>query len=439
MAPLPLITIIGVPNTGKSTLFNRLIGHKRALVHPSPGMTRDVLKRSCDINGRRCSLQDTGGFFPEDGSISITTEVNRRIFREAERSAVIVFMFDGRRELLGYEKDLFLEVRKRNRRIVVVINKIDNDRPEAVPTSYYELPADFLTISAEHNLGIEKLLEAITTLLPAGEAAGEAEPRPLRISVVGKPNVGKSSLINRLVQEDRLIVSPVPGTTRDSIEVGLTFHQQPFELVDHAGIRKLQKVQEKTEGAAILKAERDISLADLILFVLDVGRPLDQTDLFIARLVVESAKPVILALNKWDLVTEEGLAAETRVKAIQRRLTSLDFAPLVRISASSGKNVTQLLEMAHRIDALMETPWKAAKLTEILQQIARDRKCRCSDGSEFRPKFVRMESNRPFFLQIRTGSGLRLKPADEMYVKRQLAQQLGLIGIPIFFRLKGRE
>ncbi len=436
MAPLPLITIIGVPNTGKSTLFNRLIGHKRALVHALPGMTRDVLKRTCDVNGRRCSLQDTGGFFPEEGVIP--AEVNRRIFREAERSAVIVFMFDGHREMLGYEKDLFIEVRKRNRNIVAVVNKVDNDRPETVPTSYYELPSAFLTLSAEHNLGIEDLLDAITGLLPPGAASDEAEPRPLRISVVGKPNVGKSSLINRLVQDDRLIVSPQPGTTRDSIEVELTYHQKPFELVDHAGIRKLQKVQEKTEGAAILKAERDISMADVILFVLDVSRPLDQTDLFIARLVVESAKPVILAINKWDLVAEEGMAAETHVKAILRRLTALDFAPMVRISASTGKNINQLLEAAKSIDVLLETQWKPAALTEIMQKIARERKCRCTDGSEFRPKFVVLESTRPFFLQIRTGAGIRLKPADELYVKRKLAESLSLVGIPIFFRIKGR-
>ena len=271
MAKKPLITIVGVPNTGKSTLFNRLIGKRKALVHSQAGMTRDIYKKPFDIAGFKYDLQDSGGFFPDQEII--TDEINKRIFREAKISNLILFLFDGRRELLGYEKDLFLEIRKINKNIIPIINKVDNPEKYILPNSYYALKQDFLMISAEHNLEVETLIEAIRDFFGNRES-GESDKRvgdkvpdkPVRISIMGKPNVGKSSIINKILNDDFVIVSPIPGTTRDSVDLEVKRKQKTYILVDNAGIRKLQKVKEGTESAAVIRAEKDIRNADIIIF-----------------------------------------------------------------------------------------------------------------------------------------------------------------------------
>ncbi|MCP4217929.1 MAG: ribosome biogenesis GTPase Der, partial [bacterium] len=304
MAKSPLITIVGVPNTGKSTLFNRLIGANKALVHSTPGMTRDIYKKDLDIENKSFKLQDSGGFFQDDKII--TEEINKRIFREVEKSDLVLFLFDGRREMLGYEKDLFLEIKKLNDRIIPIINKVDHPRVFLLPNSYYALKEEFSNISAEHKEGIDELLERILESFEGyNKPFSPDEEEHMRISIMGKPNVGKSSIINRILNDDFVIVSPIAGTTRDSVDLEIKRKGKTFILVDNAGIRKLQKVKESTESAAVIRAEKDIRNADIIIFVIDVSKKIDQNDLLIAHKLLKAAKPVIIAANKWDLVIEK--------------------------------------------------------------------------------------------------------------------------------------
>lgn len=433
MKVIPIVTIVGVPNTGKSTLFNRLTGRRKALVHPEPGMTRDVFRLPMLLDGHPVFLQDSGGFFPDNADI--TEEINRRVLREAERSDLVVFLCDGKRELLGYEKDLFLAVRRLNSRMITVINKVDDPERHVIPSSYYQLKTELIPVSAEHDLGINSLRSDMATAIGENVPARSLDMSDAsRISIVGKPNVGKSSLINRILNDDHLIVSPIPGTTRDSIDLAITRKGQELVLVDNAGIRKLQKVREDTESVAVIRAQKDIQAADLVILVLDVSRKLDQNDLFIAGHVIKSAKPVILAANKWDLVSASQ-APHLVEQGIRQRLHALHFAPLHLISAKTGKNVFRLLDSAERIHHTLKEGIRTPHLNRVLNQIYTEKRLLTKNGRTFKSKYATVESRHPFFIRLNARHSDHLKNPDEMFLKKRLTEKLELWGIPIFIKI----
>jgi len=433
MKKTPLITIIGVPNTGKSTFFNRIIGARKALVHADPGMTRDIFKKAFDLSGKKFYIQDSGGFFQDKDIIS--EEINKRIFREARRSDLIIFLFDGKRELLGYEKDLYLEVTRINPDIIPVINKVDNPNKFILPPSYYSLKRDLIYVSAEHDIGIDEVFEQIEKKFEqyAGREEEEVQP-PARISIVGKPNVGKSSIINSILKDDFVIVSPIPGTTRDSVDLEIKWQKKTVVLVDNAGIRKLQKVKEGTEGAAVLRAEKDVKFADIIILVLDLSKKIDQNDLFIAHQVFKAAKPVIIAGNKWDLLTGE-IDSPALMEKINRKFNFLHFAPILFVSAKTGKNIFRIIDLAIDIQEKLTIKVRTPALNQLIRQILQEKVLHTQDERIFNPKYIVIESYKPFFINFFTHSGNKLKSAHEKYLKKRIGEELKLQGIPVFFKI----
>jgi GTPase len=430
-----LITIVGVPNTGKSTLFNRLIGKRKALVHSQAGMTRDIFRQKVKINERWYYLQDSGGFFLDKDVIN--AEINKKIFKAARNSQLIIFLFDGKREILGYEKDLFLEIKKLHKPIIPVLNKVDNLDSYLQPQSYYALKNDYIHISAEHNLGVEVLQDKITQTLSADAGQHDPEsgkaPGP-RISIIGKPNVGKSSMINKILNDEMVIVSPLPGTTRDSVDLEVRRNQQTFVLVDNAGIRKLQKIKEDTESAAVIRAEKELQNSDVIIFVIDISKRIDQNDMLIAQKVVRAAKPVIIAGNKTDLLGEN--AGGNKFFALTKaRFNSLYFAPIIAVSARTGKNVFQILDLAAKLNDRLNTKIKISILNDIVKRVLREKKLTTQDKRIFNPKFISIESYRPFFIKFHCKSAARLNDTDELFLKRRLIQELDIEGIPVFFKV----
>jgi GTPase len=443
MSKKPLITIVGVPNTGKSTLFNRIIGKRKALVHSEAGMTRDIYKKPFEMDGALFNLQDSGGFFPNQEII--TDEINKRIFREAKISDLIVFLFDGKRDLLGYEKELFLEIKKINKHIIPVINKIDNPNKYILPNSYYALKEDFILVSAEHNLEIETLLERIQKHFmehkPTMSTGSEVQQDdPPRISIMGKPNVGKSSIVNKILNDDFVIVSPLPGTTRDSVDLEVKRKNKTFVLVDNAGIRKLQKVKESTESAAVIRAERDIRNADIIIFVVDISKKLDQNDMMIAQKILKSAKPVIVACNKWDLISVDDKGRSDKlIQRARRNLNSFYFAPFILVSALTGKNIFTILDRAETITHKTERKIKTSMVNQIIPAILEERKFLSTSNHHFNPKYISIESTKPFFINFHTVTGQKLKAAHEIYIKKRIVEELKLEGIPVFFKVIAKK
>ena len=432
----PLITIVGVPNTGKSTLFNRLIGKRKALIHSQPGMTRDIFQHPVEIMGRQCMVQDSGGFFLDDETI--TRAINSKIMKEAGRSDLIIFLFDGKRDLLGYEKDLFLDLKKRKVPILPVVNKVDNPEKFSLAPDYYALKQDYILISAEHDIGIEDILEWIGSELDLESRPVDSQEKtadePTRISVVGKPNVGKSSIINRLFNDERVIVSPIPGTTRDSVDLNIRINKKDFVLVDNAGIRKLQKIKEDTESAAVMRASKNIKRADIVVFVVDISQKFDRNDLFIARKIVASAKPVIVAGNKWDLVGDKAFS-DRIMKQARNRFNFLYFASIVLVSAHTGKNMGVIINRVERIQEKLNQPFKTAHVNQVITKIIKEKKLKTKNNKPFNPKYSVIESHRPFFIRFYSRSGSRLIPPSETYLKKRITQELDLEGIPIFFNI----
>lgn len=437
MRKIPIITIIGVPNTGKSTLFNRIIGKKKALVHSSPGMTRDIYKKCFDINNKSFYIQDSGGFFINNDII--TDEINKRILKEAEVSDLIIFIFDGKRELLGYEKDLFLHIKKINSNIISVVNKVDNPEKFILPTSYYSLKLDLLYISSEHNLGFDELFEKIEKrfLGHVGKKYDEITDKA-RIAIVGKPNVGKSSIINKILNSEYVIVSPIPGTTRDSVDIEIRRKSKTFVLVDNAGIKKLLKVKESTESAAIIRAGKGIKNADVVIFVIDISNKIDQNDLFIAHKISKSSKPVIVALNKWDLVKNKEIFQSILSKA-KRKLNFLYYASFIVTSAKTGKNVFELIDKVETISDKMRSKIKTSYINKVIRSILIEKKLKTEKNEEFNPKFIIIESQKPFFIKFHANKKHKLKPFFEVYLKKRILQELGFEGIPIFFKVSSKS
>lgn len=432
MSAIPVVTIIGVPNTGKSTLFNRILGKRKALIHNLPGMTRDIFRQKAKINDQWVDLQDSGGFFLDKEII--TAEINKKIFNAAEKSDLIIFLFDGKRELLGYEKDLYLQIRKLHKHLIPVLNKVDNLDRFIPPSSYFELKADYIYISAEHNLGVEVLLDRISRLLLNPTPVVPDLTQAPRISIIGKPNVGKSSIINKIVNDELVIVSPLPGTTRDSIDLEVRRNRQMFILVDNAGIRKLQKVKEDTESAAVIRAEKELRQSDIIIFIIDISKRVDQNDLLIAQKIVKAAKPVIIAGNKADLLSPD-TGSNKFFAQVHSRFNALYFAPFIAVSAKTGKNIFQMLDLAESVMAKLDKKIQLSQFNELVKRLLREKKMTTADHRIFSPKYISIETQRPFFVKFHCKSNLKLKPADEMYLKKRLTQELQLEGIPIFFKI----
>jgi GTP-binding protein len=355
---LPNVAIVGRPNVGKSALFNRLIGRRIAIVHDQPGITRDRISAVCPRGTRPFVVWDTGGIAGA-GESELTVQVRHSVEEAIQNSDVLLFLVDGKHGLSPLDQELAGMLRKSRKPVILVINKIDNERQE-------NLAADFAsfgfqqsnTISAEHNRGISELLEIISQLLPSPTAARDIKHQtsnlkpPVAIAIIGRPNVGKSSLINSILRSERAIVSELPGTTRDSVDISYELAGQKFLFIDTAGIRRRGKQSSSVEVFSVMRAERSIRRADLCILIVDLTMGLTAQDKRIAGLIQKAEKAAILVLNKWDLIkpkrgekqTIAQLVDETRAKVF-----FLDYAPVLVASALTGENVQKLFALIENV------------------------------------------------------------------------------------------
>ncbi|MDD8030885.1 MAG: ribosome biogenesis GTPase Der [Acidobacteriota bacterium] len=436
---LPEVVIIGYPNVGKSTLFNRIIGQRKALIHSLPGMTRDLITGVARVNNREFLMVDTGGL-----AIDQADQVSLRIIekaREATHSAeILVFMVDGKRALSAGEKDLYLKLKKLNKPLLVVVNKIDNPEFEPDLSEYYRLgTSDLISISAEHKINLEYLKERIVQLLPAGSVRVEEAgmiARPLKIAIVGRINVGKSSLINRLIGSERLLVSEVPGTTRDSVDTLLTRNKKTYCLVDTAGIRKFGGVKDSREKASIIRAQRNIEESDVICLVLDVQEFPTRQDAHIANLALKSGKPLIIALNKWDLVDRSKVNPLEVQRQVFSRLNFVDYAPLVFVSALTGQRVVKILDLAEEVYEAASIKVDTSVLNRFWEKFSRKYLPKTKDGSLLKVKYIVQKGVRPPKFVLFGHSQAQLLPAYEKFIADAFRQQFGFYGTPIRFILR---
>ena len=374
---LPNVAIVGRPNVGKSALFNRLVGRKIAIVHDQPGITRDRLSATCTRSESPFTLWDTGGVVGA-GESQLTQQVSRAADNALRESDLLLFVVDAKQGLSPVDEELARMLRKSHKPIVLVINKIDNEKHDPLAPEFDSLGFEkIISVSAEHDRGISDLLEVIEDQLQAPVASGDLKhptsniKHSLAIAIVGRPNVGKSSLINSIVRSERAIVSELPGTTRDSIDIVYERDGVNFVFIDTAGIRRRGKVSSSAEVFSVMRAERSIRRADLCILVIDLTMGVTAQDKRIAGLIQKARKPAIVVLNKWDLVkpgrgkkqSARGLVEETR-----SRIFFLSYAPVLITSASTGENVDRLFAIIQKIQHAARKRISTGVLNRLLRQ-----------------------------------------------------------------------
>ena len=345
----PIIAIVGRPNVGKSTLFNKLIGERRSIVEDTPGVTRDRIYGECEWNGRRMTVIDTGGIEPKTDDNSLKS---MRLQAEIaiESADVIVFMTDVKAGLVADDRDIAVMLKKSGKPVVLCVNKCD--RVGHPPYEYYEFfelgyDEDPIILSSLHGTGTGDLLDAVINNSPDAEEEEDESDR-IKIAVIGKPNAGKSSLINRILGSDRMIVSPVAGTTRDAVDTDIDNDHGKYTLIDTAGIRRSAKVNDKIEKYSVLRAHMAVERADVCFLVIDATEGITEQDEKIAGIAHETGKPCIIAVNKWDAIEKDGTTYEEYRKDIYNSLSYMTYAPMITISAKTGQRVDGLFELVNK-------------------------------------------------------------------------------------------
>lgn len=461
-----LIAIVGRPNVGKSALFNRVVGRRIAIVHDQPGVTRDRITAEAEWRGHPFTLVDTGGLGllrgekADDVVVRATTEQVDLALEAADAIILVVSVQEG---VAPLDREVAERLRRANKPVLVAVNKVDQAGAEAGLPEFSELGFErMFAISAIHGRGIDALLEAATALLPALEAAtatappDEAAPGPLKLAVVGRPNVGKSSLVNALTRSERVIVSPIPGTTRDAIDVPFEVEtdgrRERYVLVDTAGIRKTRSVADSIEFFSVKRAEQSIERCDLVVFVLDAQSGILEQDKKIADRIVEARKGCLVVINKWDLFEAAVRREQQRRRGsgaprargprspttlaqfgqwVQEKLFFLDYAPVIFTSAQSGFHLDRLLEAIRYVTAEMQRRVPTAILNRTLRDAIERRQPVSAAGARMKFYYATQVQQAPPTFLLFVNRAELFSTVYGKYLADQLRRAFGYEGCPI--------
>jgi len=453
------VAIVGRPNVGKSRLFNRLARRRISIVHDQPGVTRDVI--GADIDGAY-ELLDTGGMGLAKGDTpdQIGKAVDHQVFFAIEMADVVLFLIDGTEELTSLDRDIADRLRQSGKKIVCVVNKLDHDKREPAWDGLYSLGlGDPILISAEHGRGEPELRQAIRQALGKSKernSDSEDKERRLSLCILGRPNVGKSSLSNRLLRADRMIVSDVPGTTRETIEADFDYvskkgERWPFHLTDTAGIKHRMKLGSSVEYFSQIRAIDSIRRADIVLFVLDALDGVGKQDKAVAGEVVSEHKPMVVVVNKWDLALEalrEGRLEsfknekdfrDTFSRAAQKGLFFTAGSPFVYVSALTGHALQTMLRAARDLDERLNTVLPTGQLNQAIARLTERRPPPRVEGRRFRVFYAVQTGNRPIRIRLFCNQARRLGESYRRYLESGLVKTFGLDGCPMVFDLVGKE
>ena len=367
-----LVAIVGRPNVGKSTLFNRLIGERRAIVGDEPGITRDRIYGEVEWVGAKFSLIDTGGIVPDDDAV-----IPANIFRQAgvaiEEAQVLIWVVDARIGVTQLDEELAALLRATGKQVLVAANKTDSSRLESESTEFFRFGFDdVFPVSAEQGIGVGELLDRVVEILKSRgiqHPEESDEPRELRLAIVGRPNVGKSSLLNQVLGEDRVIVSPVAGTTRDAIDTLLQTPDRSFRLIDTAGIRRKGKTDEMAEKLSVIMARKSLDRADVAIVLVDAVEGVTALDATIAGYAVDAGCSIILAVNKWDAVKDkETNTAIEFERGLRDKMKFLEWAPVITMSALTGQRVEKILPLVIRADEARNRRIPTSQLNDFFEK-----------------------------------------------------------------------
>lgn len=436
----PLIALVGRPNVGKSTLFNRLVGGRVAIVEDLPGTTRDRLYGEFDWLGRDIAVVDTGGIVP-----GVEEDISQSVFEQAQiaidEADLVLFMVDLRAGITPVDQEIAEFLRRSDKPLLLVVNKADNVKQELEAVEFHALGlGDPIPVSAGRGLNTGDLLDRIVAELPpAGEE--EVEEDVAHIAIVGRPNVGKSSLLNALTGESRSVVSEVPGTTRDAIDTRLIYNDQPIVLVDTAGIRRRGKIQRGVEKYSVIRAFRAIDRADVAVLLLDATEPTAAQDAHVAGFVLEEAKGLVVAVNKWDLVPKDTHTMRRYERALREHFKFLPYVPIVFISAKTGQRIERVIDLALEIVAERRKRIPTAVLNEAVRRALAEHQAPSSGGRLLKVFYVTQVSVGPPTFVIKVNDPELVHFGFRRFLENRLREKFGFFGTPIrmYFRPRGRE
>jgi GTP-binding protein len=451
------VVLIGRPNVGKSTLFNRLTGTRRAIVTPIPGTTRDVIAQPVEWQGAHFQLTDTGGMFgaSEDPLHELVLERGRRAVGDAD---LLVLVVDGREGLVPGDREIAKVAWEAGTPALLAINKTDDRRARAAVLEFHQLGVDpVFEIAAEHGEGVGDLLDAIVERLPrrgAGSAREEppdASPAEARarhphdevsVAIIGRPNAGKSSLVNRLLREERMIVSEVPGTTRDAVDSTLTWHRRLFRIVDTAGIRRPGRVARggQVESVSVLLAQRSIEAADIVVLVIDAVAGATDQDAAIAGAADRAGRGVIIAANKWDLLKDRGPEfVKTFDADLRQQLKFLDYAPVLHLSAKTGERTPRLLEAIDRVAGSRRKRVKTPELNKLVERIALEHPPASPGRKHVRILYATQTAVAPPTFVFFTNVATSFHFSYSRFLENRLREAFGFEGTPIRMHVRARR
>jgi GTPase len=478
----PLVAIVGRPNVGKSTLFNHIVGSRRAIVGDEPGITRDRLYSDAEWLGRTFRVVDTGGILPEEKDL-IPAEIFRQARAALDDASAIVLVVDGRSELAAPDLELARLLRKANKPLFLAVNKIDSEKQSALINDFHRLGIpEMFPISAEHGRGVDDLLDAIVAVLPRASATNATEitdktlgvgadqqpttddqgTREIKVAIIGHPNVGKSTLLNSLTASERAIVSPIPGTTRDAVDELVEHHGRFYRFIDTAGIRRKGKTHLMAEKLSVVMARKHLESADIALLVIDAAEGVSQLDATIAGYAHESGRSIIIVVNKWDLWAGQGLSKDAHAthsttvrtgasaphkqmphdreryeQRLRYELKFLHYAPVAFISAKSGKDVERIFPLLEKVADERRKRISTSEMNRFLERIDFDR---ASVPVRQRVKILYMTqaSVAPPTFVLFTNRAVKLHFSYQRFLENQIRHAFGFLGTPIWIKSRAR-
>jgi GTPase len=472
-ATAPLVAIVGRPNVGKSTLFNRIVGSRRAIVGDEPGITRDRLYGSAEWRGRRFRVVDTGGILPEEKDF-IPSEIFRQARVAFDEASAIVMVIDGRTELTGPDLELVRLLRKTGRPLFLAVNKVDSDKQSSLLDNFHRLGIkEMFPISAEHGRGIDDLLDAVLETLKlevlrpsepgvveapkeTPEIEPESVPHEVKVAIIGHPNVGKSTLLNALTASDRAIVSPIPGTTRDAVDEIVERHGRRFRFIDTAGIRRKGKTHLMAEKLSVVMARKHLEAADIALLVIDATEGVSQLDASIAGYAHESGRSVIIVVNKWDLVISGAQKPGRPSKAMRMReskrpgdraayeerlrydLKFLNYAPIVFVSASSGVGTDKIFPLIEKVATERRKRVSTSQMNRFIEHVDFER-ASVPMRSRVKILYMTQASVAPPTFVLFTNRAVKLHFSYQRFLENQIRESFGFLGTPIWIKNRARN